>query len=89
VVAGAGLPGGRVGGAGLLVGAQVPGGAERGGGLGGALLGLAQFRDGLYQGGEAELIPGGGRGGYPPPGLTLRQLLKLHLPPKTTWFRKN
>ena len=30
------------------------GGAERGGGLGGTLLGFAQFRDGLYQGGEAD-----------------------------------
>jgi hypothetical protein len=73
----------------------VPGGAERGGGLGGALLGLAQFRDGLGERGEAdqqhdrgegtvpgqvgvggddpgrvaELVPGRGRGGYPPPGL--------------------
>jgi hypothetical protein len=31
----------------------MPGGAERGGSLGGALLGLAEFGDGLGQGGEA------------------------------------
>jgi hypothetical protein len=32
----------------------VPGGPERGGSLGGALLGLAQFGDCLGQGGEAD-----------------------------------
>jgi hypothetical protein len=32
----------------------VPGGAERGGGLGGALLRLAQFRDGFSERGEAD-----------------------------------
>jgi hypothetical protein len=32
----------------------VAGGAERGGSLGGALLGLAQLRDCLGQGGEAD-----------------------------------
>jgi hypothetical protein len=73
----------------------VPGGTEGGGGLGGALLGLAQLGDGFGQGGEAdqqhdwgeraiadqvgacgdqpggmaELVPGRGRGGYPPVGL--------------------
>ena len=35
-------------------GAQVPGGAEGGGGLGGALLGLAEFGDGFGERGQPD-----------------------------------
>jgi hypothetical protein len=43
----------------------VPGAAERDGGLGGALLGFAQFRDGFDQGGEADQQHDGGEGAVP------------------------
>ena len=43
----------------------MPGGAERGGGLGGALLGLAQLGDGFGQGGEADQEHDRGEGAVP------------------------